>query len=231
MAIICRKYNLLFIMTPRTASTAIGKVLCDELGGEFLPEKDILDSRGYNKVPKKHSTLAQLIGERLISKEEASSLLKFTCVRDPFDSLVSLYLKKRNKYQALVGDRKSFLYRTPGFAKDLKFCKKHSFNAWIFRYYGPAAILRKVVGYKLSLYEKYTAGMDEIIRYENLQKDFHDILKKADITAHLPAVPCVNVTMSKNKEGGKPRQYYNKISRKIVEYVFRDDLDRFGYKF
>ena len=44
MAIICRKYKLLFIMTPRTACTAIGELLCDHYDGEFLPGEDILDS-------------------------------------------------------------------------------------------------------------------------------------------------------------------------------------------
>ena len=91
MAIICRKFNLLFIMTPRTACTAIGEFLCEHYSGEFLPAEDILDSRGFISVQKKHSTLAELLAHKLLTAREAKSLLKVAAVRNPFDSLVSLY--------------------------------------------------------------------------------------------------------------------------------------------
>src|SRR5438477_4408881 len=99
MAIICRKYNLLFIMTPRTACTAIGELLCERFGGEFLPSEDILDSNRQITVQKKHSTLEELIKHKLLSAAQAKSLLKVAAVRNPLYSLVSLYFKQRLKYQ------------------------------------------------------------------------------------------------------------------------------------
>jgi hypothetical protein len=48
-------------MTPRTACTAIGELLCERFGGEFIPSDDILDSRGLTLVDKKHSPLSDLI--------------------------------------------------------------------------------------------------------------------------------------------------------------------------
>jgi hypothetical protein len=95
MAIICRKYDLLFIMTPRTASTAIGELLCEYYDGEFLPAEDMLGSLGFISVQKKHSTLSQLFAHKLLSEREAKSLVKVAAVRNPFDSLASLYFKQR----------------------------------------------------------------------------------------------------------------------------------------
>jgi hypothetical protein len=107
MAIICRKYGLLFIMTPRTACTAIGELLCKHYGGEFLPPQDILNGNGGIAVQKKHSTLAELIRNDILTPEEADSLLKVAAVRNPFDTLVSLYFKQRYKYQPLLADRRA----------------------------------------------------------------------------------------------------------------------------
>ena len=94
MAIICRQHGLLFIMTPRTACTAVGDLLCTHYGGEFIPSEDILDSHGFIAVQKKHSTLPELIKHKVLAPKEAKSLLKIAAVRNPFDSLVSLYFNK-----------------------------------------------------------------------------------------------------------------------------------------
>src|SRR5687768_16030892 len=104
MAILCPKYNLLFIMTPRTACSAIGELLHKEFGGEFLPGKDILDADGRVSVRRKHSTLSELIQHGLLTPSESESLLKVAAVRNPYDSLASEYLKKRFKYKALLAD-------------------------------------------------------------------------------------------------------------------------------
>src|SRR5438270_9077761 len=133
MAIICRKYNLLFIMTPRTACTAIGELLCERFGGEFIPSDDILDSRGLILVDKKHSTLSDLIKHKILTTEEANSLLKVAAVRNPFDSLVSLYFKQRLKYQPLIADPSSWVNRSIGYAGDMRYAQTHSFKQWVFK--------------------------------------------------------------------------------------------------
>src|SRR6476659_9512318 len=114
MAIICRQYSLLFIMTPRTACTAIGDLLCTHYGGEFLPSEDVLDLQGFISVQKKHSTLQELFKHKILAPQEAKSLLKIAAVRNPFDSLVSLYYKQRLKYQPLLSDPSSWVNRSVG---------------------------------------------------------------------------------------------------------------------
>ena len=51
---------------------------------------------------KKHSTLSELIKHKILAPEEAKSLLKIATVRNPFDSLASLYFKQKLKYQPLM---------------------------------------------------------------------------------------------------------------------------------
>ena len=54
-------------MTPRTACTAIGELLCERFGGEFIPSHDIVDSRGLILVDKKHSTLSDLLKHKILT--------------------------------------------------------------------------------------------------------------------------------------------------------------------
>src|SRR5437764_7661973 len=167
MAIICRDYSLLFIMTPRTACTAVGELLVQHYGGEFLPAEDILDSHGIIAVQRKHSTLEELIQHGLLTGEEAGSLLKIATVRNPFDSLVSLYFKQRLKYQPLLHDPTSWVHRSRSYAQRMKYAQKHSFNRWFFKMSYKRLLRRLLLG-RGSMYDDYTRGVDVVLRYENL---------------------------------------------------------------
>lgn len=228
MPIICREQNLLFIMTPRTACTAIGKVLCDELGGEYFPSESILGADGKARVRTKHATLQDLLDNDLITKEEISSFLVFGGVRNPFDSLVSLYIKKRHTYQPLLSDPNSWVYKiSPGYVEDMKFCLHHSFDEWVDKNHRQTLVKRLMGRGRRSMFERYTKDVDAIVRFENLQDDFRSILKLAEIpTDH--SVPLHNKTREKQRGY---QDYYSDQSKKIVEYVFRDDIEKYGYSF
>ena len=226
MSIICRSYDLLFIMAPRTACTALGKLLLDEYDGEYIPDKDILDSNGHFKVQKKHCTFSQLIANKILSDKEASRLIKFTTIRNPFDSIVSLYTKKKYKYSPLLEDPDSWVHKLPDYAEDMKYAQNHSFDAWIFKNY-KRSFVKRLSGFKPSIFEMFTGGMDEIIRFENLQEDFRELLDKANISKKLD-IPSVNKTTERKKDY---KQYYSNFSRKFIEFTFKDDLKKYGYKF
>lgn len=235
MAIICRKTGLLFIMNPRTASTAIGHILIHELQGEYIPKDNILDNNGTFVVPRKHSTISQLIGYNLIDSATLGSLLKFTTVRNPFDSLVSLFIKKKHKYQPLLEDTDSWVYKVPGYVEDMIFCRDHSFPEWIEKKFGGSDSVRSYIKHlliSLGLYQNnasnpYFEGVDVILRYECLQEDFNKVLKKAGIDRCLE-IPLVNRT---GKKADDYRSYYTPRARKLVETVFESQLKKFNYKF
>lgn len=228
MAIICRSSGLLFIMAPRTGCSAVGDVLCNQLDGEFIPAESILDANNYVLVRKKHSTVPDLLKHQILTAEEAASLLKFTCVRNPFDSLVSLYTKIAKQYQPLLADRSSWIYQVPGYVEEMDFCRTHSFNEWVLKKYGNTFLKRLLGrGSKSSLYKQFTVGVDTIMRFESLQDDFQAVLKRAGVTTEL-SIPIYNRTPGRTSDY---RKYYNEITQRVVKSVFYEELELLNYKF
>jgi len=227
MAIICRQYGLLFIMTPRTACTAIGQLLCKHYGGEFLPPEDILNGHGGIAVQKKHSTLAELIRNDILTPEEAGSLLKVATVRNPFDTLVSLYFKQRFKYQPLLADPNSWVNRSPTYARNMRYARTHSFHAWVIRKCA-IQIAKRFRGDPPSMFHNYTDGVDVAMRYESIHHDIRDVFARAGIPTDTP-IPTVNQT--NERPDRDYRAFYSRGSILAVRAAFSDDIQRYGYSF
>ncbi len=214
-------------MTPRTACTAIGKLLCEHYGGEFIPSDDILDSRGLILVDKKHSTLSDLIKHEILTTEEAKSLLKVAAVRNPFDSLVSLYFKQRSKYQPLLGDPASWVNRLPGYAKNMRYARAHSFNRWVVKICY-RKFIKSLLGFRSSMFPGHTRDMDAVLRYESLKTD----LKSAFTRAGIPwkaDIPVVNRTAE--RDARDYRRCYSPLASFVVGRAFADDFKVYGYRF
>src|SRR5437588_5682670 len=227
MAIICRKYNLLFIMTPRTACTAIGELLCERFGGEFIPSHDIVDPRGLILVDKKHSTLSDLLKHKILTPEEAKSLLKVAAVRNPFDSLVSLYFKQRLKYQPLLADPSSWVNRSPSYAENMRYAQTHTFNEWVVKM-SYRKVIKRLLGLRGSMFVEHTYGMDEVIRYESIEKDLKRAFNRAGI-AWKADIPRVNPTDERiNRDY---LYYYSQTAMHVVNWAYAYDLKQYGYRF
>ena len=214
-------------MTPRTACTAIGELLCERFGGEFIPSDDIVDSRGLILVDKKHSTLSDLIKHKILTTEEANSLLKVAAVRNPFDSLVSLYFKQRFKYQSLVEDPASWVHRSQRYVPRMKYAQKHSFSRWFFRVSYRKLIKKLLLG-RCSMYDDYTEGIDVVLRYESLETDLKHAFGQAGILWKW------NLAMV-NRTDERPtrdyRSFYSRSAALAARFIYSDDLKRYGYKF
>jgi Sulfotransferase family len=227
MAIICRKYNLLFIMTPRTACTAIGELLCERFGGEFIPSDDILDSRGLILVDKKHSTLSDLIKHKVLTVEEVRSLLKVAAVRNPFDSLVSLYFKQRLKYQPLLGDPSSWVNRFPGYAKNMRYARAHSFNRWVLKV-SYRKLIKRLLGFRPSMFADHTRGVDVVMRYETIEADLTEVFRKAGMGSRAN-IPVLNRT--DERPNSDYRSCYSRVAEIAVTLAYSGDLKMYGYRF
>lgn len=227
MAIICRDAQLLFIMTPRTGCSAIGKALREQLGGEFLPPSPLIDAHGKVLLGHKHNTLRQLLDAGLLTQEQTQRLFKFTGVRNPFDSLVSLYMKKKHEYQKFLTDPKSWVHRKRGYAEDIRFCRDHSFDEWIAWHYRASTLKRLLGRGRSSMYRQFTEGVDFVIRFEQLHDDFREALRRAGATRRIE-LPKFNVTDSRARGY---RSYYSEASRDVVKHAFRIDLRQYGYDF
>ncbi len=229
MAIICRKFKLLFILTPRTGSSAVATALCHELEGEYLPAQDIVGESGRIAVPRKHTTLAQLERHGLMPPDERRNVFVFTCVRNPFDTLVSFYIKKAITYQPLLDNPNSFVHRIPGYVEDMRWAREHTFDEWIVRRYVPRLRDRFFGrrGGPRSLFSTYVKGVDAVMRFEHLQADLDRVLQQAGVTQRV-LVPSFNVTTERGRDY---RKYYSDRTRRIVESRFAEDLREYGYEF
>jgi sulfotransferase famil protein len=213
MAIVSHAHRFLFVMTPRTGCTAIGAVLVDSLQGEYLPRESVLDAHGFFIVQRKHCTLEQLLAHGILTHAQRCSLFTFGAVRNPFDSLVSLYTKLAVTYQPSLQDANSWVYKVKDYAKEMEYCRAHTFSEWIKKRYAPSA--------------QYVEGVDFVMRFERLQHDFNEALRQAGIAQTL-TIPIINVTSQRDRDY---RRYYTPAARRIVEYALERELVQFGYEY
>jgi hypothetical protein len=102
--------HFLFVHIPKTAGNSIQSVLRDYSEDELVAlrgEQDGVERFGLRNPKykvKKHSTLAEY--RAALGEAEFGSLYKFTCVRNPWDRMVSYYFTPTQK--AEVWDRKKF---------------------------------------------------------------------------------------------------------------------------
>jgi sulfotransferase famil protein len=231
MAFISESHQFLFIASPRTACTAIAYgVLVPHLGATRIPWDHLVDDQGNILVDSKHGTLRQLVDHDLITREKAASLFKFCAVRNPFDSLVSLYAKYTTAYRSVAEDPRSFIH-TKGVTDEFLRAQSMPFSDWVIATYtrprSPRRLWLRRRRTPRHMYGWFIEGMDQVIRFEHLQDDLASALKRVGVDRTLE-VPLQNPTAGRDKDY---RSYYTDEARRLVEHVFKPDLDRFGYRF
>lgn len=222
MAVLSESLGYLFIMAPRTGCTALSVHLVKTLQGEWFPPEDVKADDGAVVVERKHSKVADLVHAELIGRPRLHELHVFTSVRNPFDSLVSLYTKLVNQYVPLLDDPEAFIHRKPRMLEDIRYAQDHDFSDWIVWKYGDLERSRS-----RHLYAGYIDDVDTIMHFERLQDDFDAVMASLGVTEGTE-IPVLNVT------DGRPESYrdmYSRKARKVVERTFQADLDRFDYRF
>jgi hypothetical protein len=102
--------RFLFVHIPKTAGNSIQSVLREYSEDELVvlrSEQDGIERFGLRNPKykiKKHSTLAEY--RDALGETEFGNLYRFTCVRNPWDRMVSYYFTPTQKAEAL--DRKKF---------------------------------------------------------------------------------------------------------------------------
>ena len=233
MPVLSREHGYLFLMAPRTGCTAVGeRVLIPRLDGEYFPSSDVHDSRGKLVVRHKHASLDELLRHGLLDEADAASLFKFTTVRNPFDSLVTLYETMRGRYKNLVDDPSSFVRKRPALIRMIRVAEQAPFEEWLehkFHYGGARGGVRRALRIyppPRHMYQAYIDGADYVMRYERLQEDFNEVLRRLGVSEPIE-IPRRNVTEGKDDY----RAYYTPRARRLVERAFEPDLERFNYSF
>ncbi len=157
--------RFLFVHIPKTAGNSIQSILRDYSEDELVAlrgEQDGIERFGLRNPKykiKKHSTLAEY--RAVLRDEQFRSLYKFTCVRNPWDRMVSYYFTPTQQVGAW--DRKEF-------------------RKMISKGLSVADYLRLDKGE-----EDPFGNVDYVMRFENLANDFRSVCTTLGIpTAPLP---------------------------------------------
>jgi Sulfotransferase family len=222
VAVISRSRGYLFVHSPRTGGTAIAEgVLLPKLEGEQIPPADIRADDGRVLAHRKHATLRILVERGFVGADELSDLLVFTAIRNPFDLEVSHYVNQRREWETHRGDPEWVATRK--IARGAKRAAELSFPEWLARRYVPRGRLRRVRSPRA---RAYLDRADLVMRFERLQQDLDRVLDRLGLPS--AEIPRINVTEDRDADY---RRYYDRRSRALVARVYRQEIERFGYRF
>ena len=160
--------RFLFVHIPKTAGNSIQSVLRDYSEDQLVAlrkEQDGIERFGLRNPRydlKKHSTLSEYCNA--LGDEQFRNLYKFTCVRNPWDRMVSYYFTPTQNPETL---------------------NEKKFRETIFKAVSVADYLRLEKGE-----EDPFANVDCIMRFENLADDFCAVCNTIGISP--PALPRYN---------------------------------------
>jgi len=175
----------IFIHIPRTAGNSITYAL------RSFPS---YECSGHTK----HQDIAYY---RRMHPAEFGQFFRFSCVRNPFEKVLSHYEFKR-------------------ISQD-KECVENSFAEWIRKYHkndSTGVIFKPQVDF-LSIGGE--GAVDFIMRYERLEEDFAVVCSRLKIV-----VPLAHLFPTSAK---RYQDHYDGATREIVETIFRKDMEAFGY--
>ena len=134
---------------------------------------------------------------------------KFTCVRNPWDLMVSRYFHDKHDFR--VDDS----------------IKKLTFDEFVIHRLDKGCSKKnKVLNFTPFLFYNNEFCMDYVIRFENYKEDTDKVLKKFNLK-----LPEKNYNVSKEKKEHYGAFYKNTKTIKLVEEAGKDVIELFGYEF
>lgn len=230
MAVYSADYKYIFFANPQTASKAIAKTLREKLGGKPLPERE-LTRNGHLVARLHHTSYGQILEAGLLTEAQLEALYKVTCIRNPFDQLVSKYIKYCDRH-ANDPSKYPWLEGVGGALPE------NSFPHWL-----------HWLGKRFEEIDKIAKGplefldhADQVIRFEALQEGFDEFMRHIGVTEPL-SVTEYNITKARadEKAPAEPQapkkkkknytEYYDDECVAIVQRLYQPILERFDYRF
>jgi len=202
--------HLLFLRIPKNASSSIMEALgTRNITKRYQSElKNKLDKNIYKDVfDVTHARPNEL---RTVISSIELDCFSFAVVRNPWDRVVSMY----------HFGKKMGLAHLFGLNNDLSF---DDFCETLKSREGDRSFLPV---FKQIEWINSSIEVSEVLRFENLQQDFQNMLEKNNINNISTTLPHVNRTNHKNY-----RDYFNFNTKKIIKTVFEQDCDSFKYIF
>lgn len=224
----CETLNILFIDICKTASTSIRKAFRKNLPNyEYRGIHHSLPNFSAIGFESKDGTFWRGTCNP-VTELDLQTYRTFTVVRNPYDRLVSLYLcsygQKKPSHKFLKARDEGVNFKMPfeDFVKEVRDNKKKWFAAYKGHRHKP----------QLQWISDKTGKVrvKEIIRFENLDEDFYNLLEKWSIPQF--KLKKMNPAESHTKEKREHyRYYYNPESKKIAEEIYKEDLKYFNYEY
>ncbi|NES83408.1 MAG: sulfotransferase family protein [Moorea sp. SIO2B7] len=209
-----RQNGFWFVDIPRTSSTSI-KVELGNYYGSLYGKNTVLEDE-YNYQEKSyfnnHLTARQMKGK--LPKGLWDELFTFSLVRNPWDRMVSLYfyrqktgeLSEKISFEEYINQLKSPRYNRIG--------SIHSFYGY---YYGNCEYI---------LDGKDNIIVDFVGKYEERESAIKIIAEKINY----PSLGKLKLQQAKSKDLHYSK-LYNHETKKLVEEVFKKDIEMFAYEF
>lgn len=192
----------IYIRMPRCGSTTVAS-FCNKNNIKFFGGRD-MGFWGYDTIVKENTSprLYECVSN-YVGKEIYDKSFIFTSVRNPYSRAVSMYKHESWRSVETFDD----------------FCnaiKKEEYPSECAKWH--SSTLTEHITYKGDL------KVDAFVKLESLEEDLNSICVKLDI----PNQKIRHFNKSKHKHYV---EYYNKETKKIVDQIYADDIERFGYKF
>ncbi|MCG8309276.1 MAG: sulfotransferase family protein [Cytophagales bacterium] len=205
--IISDKYQYLFVELPRTGTTAISNELIENYSGRPIYSKHTRYRTFYRNA-----------------SERERSYFVFSCIRNPIDRTYSLFHKIKNDHARQFSRFKKRRFKSLQafyFYRQYDFVKRT--NASFLGY------LQKF--YSIIPYDDWATlehdRFDAVIRFENLNEDFHAVLRKLGIP-RVRALPVINKTA---KDASLPNLLSKGDIESTLNKIFGVYLDKMNYTF
>jgi hypothetical protein len=197
--IISDEHRYVFIAQPHTACSAIQTELKRLYGGQ--------------RMLTKHATYAAFL--RAATPEQKGYFV-FSGIRNPLDEVVSLYFKYKTDHKGRYTARKPVLSERQLEVVELITEEQADFASYLRRFY------RRPYDNDTIIYHQ---RMDKVVRFENLQADFSDALRRLGLEQVRP-LPVVNPT----SERGTYLDYYPEDLRPHAARIFGPFMRKWGYE-
>ncbi|MDZ7744509.1 MAG: hypothetical protein U5K77_01985 [Candidatus Saccharibacteria bacterium] len=202
--IISDKHKYVFLETPHTGSTAISKELRENYSGE--------------EVLHKHANYHEFLK---VASPEQKKYFVFAGLRNPLDEATSVYSKFLFNHKGNYTNNKKELDRGGWVTKRKVEIFKlvasgGSFCQFLEKYYP------RTYTSNININKRH---VDHVIRFEDINKDFMEVLEKLNIKP-LRDLPVVN----KTKKEGNFKEYYDYECRGYAIKIFSPFMKEWGYE-
>lgn len=209
--ILGREHGYVFVEAPRTGSTAIAHELCAQYGGVSILNK--------------HATYREFL--RVATPEERG-YFAFSGLRHPMDSYVSLFFKLKTSDEGGHTNPEAWRRgRGSQWGRDrVAWIRDHDVD---FRTFFDT--FARFPYLKTWVYDDFSLlahdRMDFVIRFESIQEDFAEALRRLGLEAVRP-LPMRNPTAGRSRDF---LQYFSPEMRDRALFTFGPFMEKWGYAF